>query len=387
MAEFEGQAAGIRDEKLYRPPQQQRQDEQSPQLSDIWDRFKSGLPQGSGMGRGGGGLLALLVIVVGIAIWLGTGFYTVSPDQESAIRTFGKFTGTSTEGLHWYWPAPIGTRNVVRITTTRRMELGFRSGADGLERAGSHPEESLMITGDINIVDVQAVIQYRISNLPNFLFKVDDPGESQRGVSPGEPDGKTLRDVAETALRQVVGTRPIDDILTTQKEQVQTEVLLKMRELLNRYETGIEVQQVLLQNVNPPRDVQAAFEDVVRAREDRERAINLAEAYKADQLPKATGQAARITQEAQGFSQGRIARAKGEADGFKAILEGYNRSKEVTRQRLYLEAMEEILPGIKKFIVSDQSVLPLFPLNQGLSSNSPTPTAVPSRIPEVRPAR
>ena len=387
MAESEEKTAGVRDEKLYRPPQQQKQDEQPVRLSDIWDRFKGGMPQVPGVGRGGAGLLVLFVIALGIAIWLGTGFYTVSPDQEAAIRTFGKFTGTSTAGFHWYWPPPVGTRNVVRITTTRRLELGFRSGAGGLAPAGSHPEESLMITGDVNIVDVQAVIQYRISNLPNFLFKVDDPGEADRGIRPGEPDGKTLRDVAETALRQVVGTRPIDDILTTQKEQVQTEVLLKMRELLNRYETGIEVQQVLLQNVNPPKDVQAAFEDVVRAREDRERAINLAEAYKADQLPKATGQAAKITQEAQGFSQGRIARAKGEADGFKAILEGYNRSKEVTRQRRYLDAMEEILPGIKKFIVSDQSVLPLLPLNPYPATNSPAPTPTPARIPEVRPAQ
>jgi len=242
------------------------------------------------------------------------------------------------------------------------MELGFRSGADGFTVAQSVTNESLMITGDENIVDVQAVIQYRISNLQNFLFKVDDPGDADRGIRPGSPDGRTLRDIAETALRQVVGARNIDDVLTTEKEQVQTEVLIKMRELNAEYETGIDVMQVLLQNVNPPLEVQSAFEDVVRAREDRERLINLAEAYEAAEIPKATGEAAKITEAAEGFKQGRIARAQGEADGFNAILDGYEGSPEITRQRLYLEAMEDILPGITKFILSDSAVLPFLPL-------------------------
>lgn len=377
MAETE-KTARAREDKMYRPPQQE---DQPVRLSDIWNRMKGGMPSLPGFGKAGAGFIVVLIAAVAAVIWLATGFYTVGPDQEAAIRTFGKFTGITAEGLHWYWPAPVGTRNVVRVTTTRRLELGFRSGADSLGPPSSRPEESLMITGDENIVDVQAVVQYRITNLRAFLFEVDDPGESDRGVRPGEPDGRTLRDVAETALRQVVGTRPIDDVLITEKEQVQTGVLLKMRELLEFYHTGIEVQQVLLQNVNPPRDVQEAFEDVLRAREDRDRTINLAEAYKADQIPRATGEARRIVEEAQGFSQGRIARARGEADGFKAILEGYNRSPVVTRQRLYLEAIEEILPGVRKFILSDRGVLPLLPLDQGVGA---TPTPQPARIPEAK---
>jgi membrane protease subunit HflK len=152
-------------------------------------------------------------------------------------------------------------------------------------------------------------------------------------------------------------------VLTTEKEQVQTDVLFKMRELALEYETGLDVMQVLLQNVNPPLEVQSAFEDVVRAREDKERLINLAEAYQAAEIPKAVGEAAKITEAAEGFKQGRIARAQGESDGFDAILAGYERSPEVTRQRLYLEAMEEILPGITKFILSDSSVLPFLPLS------------------------
>ena len=220
-----------------------------------------------------------------------------------------------------------------------------------------------MITGDENIVDVQAVVQYRISSLKDYLFSVDDPGDIERGITPGFPDGKTLRDITETALRQVVGSRNIDDVLTTEKEQVQAEVLIKMQQLTLEYLTGLQVQQLLLQNVNPPQEVQSAFEDVVKAREDRDRIINQAQAYQADRIPRAIGEAAKITEAAQGFRDGRIAKAKGEADGFKAILEGYESSPEVTRNRLYLEAMEEILPGVKKFILDDSGVLPFLPLD------------------------
>ena len=352
------------DNKMYRPPQQE---ETQLTMDEVIERLKASLPNIPGIGgAGSAGLIFAAMIVIAI-IWAGTGFYTVGPDQEAVLRTFGKFQGTTTGGLHWHYPPPIGKRNVVAVTTARRMELGFRSGADGFTVAQSVTNESLMITGDENIVDVQAVVQYRISDLKNFLFEVDDPGDVDRGVSPGSPDGRTLRDIAETALRQVVGARNIDDVLTTEKEQVQTDVLFKMRELASEYETGIDVLQVLLQNVNPPLEVQSAFEDVVRAREDRERLINLAEAYQAAEIPKATGEAAKITEAAEGFKQGRMARAQGEADGFNAILNSYEQSPDITRQRLYLEAMEDILPGITKFILSDTAVLPFLPLDGSAS--------------------
>ena len=354
------------DNKMYRPPQRE---ENQMTLDEVIERLKASMPKIPGVGGAGSvGLIFVALIVIAV-IWAGTGFYTVGPDQEAVLRTFGKFQSTATGGLHWHYPAPIGQRNVVAVTTTRRMELGFRSGADGFTVAQSITNESLMITGDENIVDVQAVVQYRIADLQSFLFEVDDPGDVDRGIPVGRPDGRTLRDIAETALRQVVGARNIDDVLTTEKEQVQTEVLLKMRELAADYKTGIDVLQVLLQNVNPPLEVQSAFEDVVRAREDRERLINLAQAYEAAELPKATGEAAKITEAAEGFKQGRIARAQGEADGFDAILEGYLLSPDITRQRLYLEAIEEILPGVTKFILSDSGVLPFLPLD-GSSSGS-----------------
>ena len=350
----------VADSKMYRPPQQE---ESQPSFEEVLERLRASMPKVPGLGgRGPIGLFLAAVIVIAI-IWGASGFYTVSPDQEAVLRTFGRYTGTATGGLHWFYPGPIGKRDVVAVTTTRRMELGFRSGADGFTVAQSVTNESLMITGDENIVDVQAVVQYKIADLRNFLFEVDDPGDMDRGIMPGNPDGRTLRDIAETALRQVVGARNIDDVLTTEKEQVQTDVLFKMRELAREYKTGIDVLQVLLQNVNPPLEVQSAFEDVVRAREDKERLINLAEAYQAAEIPKAQGEAAKITEAAEGFKQGRIAKAQGEADGFDAILDGYLKSPDITRQRLYLEAMEEILPGIKKFILSDSSVLPFLPLD------------------------
>ena len=354
----------VADNKMYRPPQQE---ETQLSFDEIIERLRASLPKLPGIGGGSlFGIIFLVMIVIAI-VWAGTGFYTVGPDEQAVLRFFGKKSGTASGGLHWYYPAPIGKRDVVAVTTTRRLELGFRSGADGFTVAQSVTNESLMITKDVNIVDVQAVIQYKISNLSDFLFNVDDPGDADRGIPAGQPDGRTLRDIAESALRQVVGSRNIDDVLTTEKEQVQTEVLLIMRQLAKDYESGIDVLQVLLQNVNPPLEVQSAFEDVVRAREDKERLINLAEAYQASEIPKATGEAAKVTEAAQGFKTGRIARAQGEADGFEAILEGYLLSPDVTRQRLYLEAMEEVLPGVTKFILSDSGVLPFLPLSGSTS--------------------
>ena len=354
----------VADNKMYRPPQQE---ETQLSFDEIIERLRASLPKLPGIGGGSlFGIIFLVMIVIAI-VWAGTGFYTVGPDEQAVLRFFGKKSGPASGGLHWYYPAPIGKRNVVAVTTTRRLELGFRSGADGFTVAQSVTNESLMITKEVNLGDVQAVVQYKISNLTDFLFNVDDPGDADRGIPAGQPDGRTLRDIAESALRQVVGARNIDDVLTTEKEQVQTEVLLIMRQLAKDYESGIDVLQVLLQNVNPPLEVQSAFEDVVRAREDKERLINLAQAYEASEIPKATGEAAKVTEAAEGFKTGRIARAQGEADGFEAILEGYLLSPDVTRQRLYLEAMEEVLPGVTKFILSDSGVLPFLPLSGSTS--------------------
>jgi membrane protease subunit HflK len=241
----------------------------------------------------------------------------------------------------------VGVRNVVRVEEVRRLEIGVRGGQPIFD-------ESLMITGDTNIADVQLLVQYNIEQLDLFLFNTIDPG------------GVTIKDVAETSLRQVVGSRLIDNVLTDEKEAVEFETFQQIQLLLNSYGTGIRVREVKLQNVRPPSQVQDAFDDVVRAREDRERIINLAEAYREDILPRARGEAARQVEAAEAYRQERIANATGQSDRFLSVLAEYRNSEEVTRQRLYLEAMEEVLPGVSKFIVDSEqagNLLQFLPLN------------------------
>jgi modulator of FtsH protease HflK len=368
---------GMGRDEMYRPPEDGGGDNggnagrEQVSLEDLIGRFKGGLPPLGFLGGGGFSLIVLIGMIVAAVIWVASGIFTVDPDEQAALRLFGKFDSTAGSGLNWWWPAPVGQRDIIQVTQTRTLELGFRSGSEGVSSVVQVPGEAQMITGDENIVDVGAVIQYRITDIGNYLFNVDDPGDPDRGVSSGRPDGRTLRDVAETALRQVIGSRTIDDALTEGREQIQEDTRLQMQNLLNFYRSGINVISVLLQNVNPPEEVRDAFEDVVVAQEEKERLRNLADAYEADQLPRALGEAKRITEAAEGFKAGRIALATGEAEGFKSLLEGYLNSKDITRQRLYLEAMEEILPGTTKFVVTGEvadGVLPFLPLSSSGST-------------------
>jgi len=311
-----------------------RQEEPEVNLEQILERLRRFFGRFR-IGGGGASMLYILlgVLVVAFAVWMSTGIYTVSTvgGEVAVLRRFGEFSGEKGPGLQWWWPAPIGTKSIVQADEIRRLELGFRGNTPA-------PQESLMITGDENIVDAQLLVQYNIKDATDFLFKVVDP------------DGITLRDVAETALRQVVGARPIDDVLTDKKEEVQADTKVLLQALLDQYLTGIRVTEVKLQNVNPPAQVQAAFDDVVKAKEDKERIINLADAYKEEILPTAEGEAARLREDAEAFRAERINLATGQAERFNAILSEYLKSTEVTRQRLYLDAMELILPGITKII-------------------------------------
>ena len=320
---------------------------------------------GSG-GRLGGGNLAILILAVIallIIIWAATGVYTVSPGENAALRLFGAVQGApvSEEGLHWWWPTPVGNKDVVLVTETRRMELGFRSN----DAAVNTPflDEALMISGDLNIVDVQMVVQYRISNLNNFLFKVDDPGEPVRLIPEGRPDGRTLKDGAEAALRLVVGQRSIDDVLVRGRELVETDTRERLQAILDEYEAGIEVISVQLQDVKAPEEVRDAFDDVLRGRQERETRINQALAYEADVIPRARGDAERIIEASEAFKRARIETANGEAQRFTSVLNEYQSSPQVTRQRLYLEALENVFPGVTKIIV-DPDTEPVLILGQ-----------------------
>jgi len=343
-----------------------RQDEPEVNLEQILEKIRSFNPfrRGGDDGGGGGGngiaYFVLGLFAVGIVFWMGTGVYTVQPGEEAVIRLMGRYYDTTDPGLHWFWPTPIGKRDVVRVDEVRRLEIGVRGSAP-------IPDEAQMITGDQNIVDVQLLVQYNIKSSQDFLFKAVDPA------------GLTIKDAAETSLRQVVGQRAIDDVLTIEKEAVQEDTRLKLQELLDLYQTGIRVTEVKLLNVRPPDQVQDAFDDVVRAREDKDRIINLADAYRESQLPLARGDAARLTEAAQAFRETRVAQATGQADRFLAVLQEYRKAPDVTRQRLYLEAMEEILPGVTKFIVDADNggnLLQLLPLNE--AANTTTPFSVPT---------
>ncbi len=328
-------------------------------LEQILARFREALGQITRrIGGGGIGLVILGLIALIVVIWIATGIYTISPGEQAALRRFGDVQGTpvTDEGLHWWWPGPIGNRDRELTSETRSMQLGFVSRPAVADAAV--PVEALMISGDLNIVDVRMVIQYNIKNLVDYLFKVNDPGELAREIPEGQPDGRTLKDAAEAALRLVVGQRSIDDVLTEQREAVQATTKARLQGILDSYSTGINIQNVVLQDVKAPEEVRDAFDDVLRARQERDTKVNQAQAYQNDVVPRARGDAERIIREAEAFRQSRIERAQGEADRFKAVLAEYGKSQKsraVTRQRLYLEAMEEILPGVSKIIVSPEA--------------------------------
>ncbi len=338
-------------------------------------------------GGGGGsdraiGYITLGLLGLSIILWLSTGFFTVGPGEQAALRTFGKCCTFKEKGLKWWWPAPIGTRNVESVRERREMKLGFSE--EGLVSPLTLRQEAQMIAGDLNIVDVPLVVQYRISNLENYLFNVADPGEKiiagpgetpgTRDIPPGRPEGRTLKDATEAALRLVVGQSSIDDVLTDDKPRVQEDTKILLQAILDSYEAGIEVIDVLLQEVKPPQQVRDAFEEVNRARQEQETIINLAQAFERDLIPRARGEAAKIIQEAEAFKRERIAAAQGEAGRFLSILREYQKAPGVTRQRLYLEAMEEILPNISKFVVSPeaQGTIILNPGGQIVPVPSPT---------------
>ncbi|MYC37745.1 MAG: FtsH protease activity modulator HflK [Chloroflexi bacterium] len=279
------------------------------------------------LGGGGVGLAVVLIIALIVIIWAATGIYTISPGEQAALRLFGaaQATPVTETGLHWWWPSPVGRRDVVQTVETRRMELGFRSGEAGA--IAPVPVEAQMISGDLNIIDVQMVVQYNIKNLNDFLFRVDDPGENDgahRDIPVGHPDGRTLKDATEAALRLVVGQSSIVEVLAEDRIELQDSTTQRLQEILDSYHTGINVISVELQKVEAPEDVRAAFNDVLQARQDKVTATNQAQAYENQVIPEARGRAEQIIQPAQAFKQARIQRARGEADQFLSILGQYS---------------------------------------------------------------
>ncbi len=376
----EGDQGGFEQRGPQRRPSERPGGELQDMLRGLGDLFRGGQTGSGGTGGGGGGggnsgpripsvsgvprfgLGRILPIVIVIAIigYLATGIYTVNPGEVGIVRQFGKVMPAANEpGLHWRIPAPVQRIDIVSVERINSIEVGFRA-TEGSQIIQLVSDEARMITGDENLVDVQIVVQYRIRDAAAYLFNVKDPL--------GLPDGQTLRDAVQSALRQVVGQRLIDDVLTTEKEQVQIETQALLQQLLDSYGTGIQVVNVQLQDVQPPTEgqVQDAFKDVISAREDRDRFINEAQAVQADIVPRARGQAARTIASAEAFKAEQIAQATGEAARFELRLSEYRGREEETKIRLYLETMEGILPGLNVIVVDPViggNALPFLPLD------------------------
>ncbi|WP_025321716.1 FtsH protease activity modulator HflK [Deferrisoma camini] len=306
----------------------------------------------------GGGLATVAAAVVLLG-WAATGFYIVNPDEVGVVKRFGRYSYTVGPGPHWRLPYPIESVLRPKVTKVRRVEVGFRTVAVGPPaRYQKVPAEALMLTGDENIVSTEFIVQYRVRDPVEFLFNVRDPEGA-------------VRDAAEATMREVVGRHTVDDVLTEQKDKIQLEARDTLQRILDSYKTGVSVEYVKLQDVYPPSQVIDAFRDVASAREDRERLRNEAEAYANDVLPKARGEAKKIVNEAQAYRETQIKRAQGDAARFLALLKEYRRAREVTRKRLYLDAMRDILANAKLVLLEPQGasgvlpLLPLSPLNTG----------------------
>ncbi len=383
-------------------PRGQGPNQGPPDLDELWRDFNrklggllgnrrggGGGGQGGGMGGGGGGgftpnpkaagVGAGLILGVALLIWLGTGFFIVQEGQQAVVTQFGRYHSTVGAGFNWRLPYPVQRHETVFVTQLRSVDVGRDNvvPATGLR-------ESSMLTEDENIVDIKFVVQYRLSDARAFLFESRDP------------DLAVLK-AAETAVREVVGKMRMDAVLAEERDQIAPRVRALMQTILDRYKVGIEVVAVNLQQggVRPPEQVQAAFDDVLRAGQERERAKNDAEAYRNDVVPRARGTASRLTEEAEGYKARIVAQAQGDAQRFRSVLAEYQKAPQVTRERLHTEAMQQIYSNVTKVLVDTRNggsnllYLPLDRLMQaaGASNTAPTPpTTMPgSPVPSSSP--
>lgn len=357
-----------------------------PDLDEIWRRINQRLnglfgKQGSGGGSGGeggaasgfpgGGNLVGLLIGALVLVWVATGFYIVDTGQRGVVLRFGKYVETTEPGPRWHLPWPIESREIVNIDQVRTVEVGYRNNV-----RSKVLKESLMLTDDENIIDLQFAVQYILKDPEDFLFVNRAPED-------------TVLHVAETAMREIVGKSKMDFVLYEGRADIAASAKLLMQQILDRYKTGISVSQVTLQNIQPPEQVQAAFDDAVKAGQDRERVKNEAEAYSNDVVPRARGLASRLKEEAEGYKQSVIANAEGEASRFSQIFTEYQKAPQVTRQRMYLDTMQTVMNNTSKVVVDQKGgnsllYLPLDKLQQTVSQpygGAPEVLAAPGATP------
>jgi len=325
-----------------------------PDLEDLWRDFNrklSGMFGGARANTGGGneppnmkmfGGGVALVAVVAVLLWASSGFFIVPEGQTAAIMRFGKFTQlTDRAGFKWRLPYPIEQHELVNLQQLRQVEVGYRNSVKTKVL-----KESLMLTDDENIIDIQFAVQYRLSSATDYLFNNRAPDE-------------TVLQAAETAMRELVGKSKMDFVLYEGKEQVAKSAEKLIQQIVDRYKTGIMIVNVTLQNAQPPEPVQAAFDDAVKAGQDRERQKNEGQAYANDVIPKARGTAARLTEEAEAYKQKVIAGAEGDASRFKQVLVEYSKAPQVTRDRMYLDTMQQVFANTSKVLVDVRSGSPL----------------------------
>ena len=312
------------------------------------------LPKGFGGWKAG-----VLIALVLLGIWAANGFYRVQPNQQGVPVLLGRFVGTTTNpGLHWNWPAPIGKVYTPDVTAENRIEIGLRTSGESSRRGASvrdMPEESQMITGDENIVDIDFVVFWRISDAPNYLFNIKNPDE-------------TVKMAAESVMRAIIGQTPIQEALTSRREDIEARTLSSLQKLMSEYQAGIQVRQVQLLAVLPPKNVIDAFDEVSRARQDMDRLKNEAEAFRNDIVPRARGEAQQLLQGAEAYRQEVVNRAQGDANRFNSVYQAYRQSKDVTTTRIYLETLESIFSNVNKVIIDSEvgnaggGVVPYLPL-------------------------
>jgi membrane protease subunit HflK len=302
----------------------------------------------------------LLIIGLLVVVWLASGFYIVDEGHRGVVLRFGQFTDTTQAGLRWHLPYPVEKVEIVNVSQVRTVEIGYRNNV-----RSKVLRESLILTDDENIIDIQFAVQYILNNPENFLFKNRNPDEA-------------VLQAAETAVREIIGKSKMDFVLYEGREQVAVNATQLMQTILDRYEIGISISRVTMQNAQPPEQVQAAFDDAVKAGQDRERQKNEGQAYANDVIPRAVGNAARLIEESEGYKQRIIVSAEGDASRFEQVLTEYSKAPKVTRERLYLDMMQQVLSNTSKIVVDQKNgnnllYLPLDKLVNMSGATTPVP--------------
>ena len=298
------------------------------------------------------------IFILAFIVWMATGIYIIDPAERGVVLRFGAFQTSTTQGPHWHIPYPVESVYKVNVEQVRSAEIGFRNAQNSY--SGGVSSESLMLTRDENMVDVKLAVQYKIANAQDYLFNVSNPE-------------LTLSHVVQSIIRQVVGDNTMDFVLTTGRDQVAQEVKTASQALINDYGLGIQITAVTMQDAQPPVQLKAAFDDVVKAREDEQRYINEARAYANDIVPKARGASQRLLAEAEAYKSEVVSKSEGEAYRFSQILTEYTKAPGVTKERLYRETLEDVLSNTNKVIVdSNSNSLMYLPIDQLINSNRVT---------------